>query len=159
MASTDSGPNAPAALPASLPIGRVAERTGLATSAIRFYEDQGLVRSTRNAAGHRRFERSAIRRLSFILIAQRLGYSLDEIRRQLERLPHDSAPSDAEWQEMAAAFGRELDERIAGLTRLRQKLDGCIGCGCLSLERCAIWNAEDHAAGRGSGPRFLIDPD
>ena len=146
-------------LHASLPIGRVAERTGLATSAIRFYEDQGLVRSTRNSAGHRRFERSAIRRLSFILTAQRLGYSLDDIKRQLDRLPHDAAPTDEEWQQMAEAFGRELDERIAGLQRLRDKLDGCIGCGCLSLERCAIWNADDHAATRGAGPRFLVEPD
>jgi len=146
-------------LHASLPIGRVAERTGLATSAIRFYEDQGLVRSSRNAAGHRRFERSTIRRLSFILTAQRLGYSLDEIRLQLDRLPHDAAPTDAEWEHMAESFGRELDERIASLQRLREKLDGCIGCGCLSLERCAIWNAEDHVASRGAGPRFLIDPE
>lgn len=142
-----------------LTIGRVAERTGLATSAIRFYEEQGLVHSWRTEAGHRRFARSAIRRLSFVLTAQRLGYRLEEIRRQLDRLPDDVAPTDAEWEQMAAGFMVELDERIAGLQRLRAKLDGCIGCGCLSLERCAIWNAEDHVSARGPGPRFLIDPD
>lgn len=139
-----------------LTIGRVAERTGLATSAIRFYEEVGLVASTRNAAGHRRFDRSTIRRLSFIMIAQRIGFSLEEIRAQLDRLPHDCAPTDAEWQDMAAGFGQVLQARIAALTRLRDKLDGCIGCGCLSLERCAIWNADDHAATTGPGPRFVL---
>ena len=149
----------PAKKPDLLTIGKVAERTGLSTSAIRFYEAQGLVRSQRNDAGHRRFERSAIRRLSFVLTAQRLGYKLDEIAGHLDRLPHEAAPTDAEWEAMARTFGAELDERIAALQVLRAKLDGCIGCGCLSLERCAIWNADDHAAERGAGPRFLIDPD
>lgn len=78
---------------------------------------------------------------------------------QLDRLPHDAAPTDAEWEHMAESFGRELDQRIASLQRLREKLDGCIGCGCLSLERCAIWNAEDHVASCGAGPRFLSDPE
>ncbi len=142
-----------------LSIGQVAERTGLATSAIRFYEEQGLVFSLRNGAGHRRFRRAAIRRLSFVLTAQRLGYKLDEIREQLDTLPAETAPTDVQWAAMARRFSLELDERIAGLTVLRQKLEGCIGCGCLSLERCGIWNIDDHAAQRGSGPRFLIDPD
>jgi MerR family redox-sensitive transcriptional activator SoxR len=139
-----------------LAIGQVAERTGLATSAIRFYEEQGLVHSERNAAGHRRFRRSAIRRLSFILIAQKLGYRLDDIKEQLDSLPQDSAPSDTQWEELARRFGVELDERISGLQILRDKLDGCIGCGCLSLDRCALYNADDKAAERGSGPRFLL---
>lgn len=139
-----------------LPIGRVAERTGLAVSAIRFYEEVGLVHAQRNAAGHRRFSRSAIRRLSFILIAQRLGYRLDEIKEQLDTLPAEAAPSEADWQQLARRFGAELDERIAGLTQLRQKLDGCIGCGCLSLERCALYNTDDVAVGFGAGPRYLL---
>ena len=139
-----------------LPIGVVAERTGLSTSAIRFYEEQGLVRAERNAAGHRRFRRSAIRRLSFILIAQRLGYRLEEIKEQLDWLPLDAAPTDAQWEELAQRFRIELDERIAGLRVLRDKLEGCIGCGCLSLDRCQLYNTEDRVAVNGSGPRFLL---
>ena len=142
-----------------LPIGAVAERTGLATSAIRFYEEQGLVHAERNAAGHRRFRRSAIRRLSFILIAQKLGYRLDEIRAQLEWLPADAAPTDSQWEELARRFRTELDERITGLQLLRDKLEGCIGCGCLSLDRCQLYNAEDRVAVNGTGPRFLLGDD
>lgn len=140
-----------------LSIGRVAERTGLATSAIRFYEEENLVTSERNDVGHRRFRRSAIRRLSFIMIAQKLGFRLEEIRSQLDQLPAESAPTDQQWEAMAESFGTELDERIAALVRLRENLDGCIGCGCLSLERCAIWNADDHAAATGTGPRFVLE--
>ncbi len=139
-----------------LPIGQVADRTGLAPSAIRFYEEQGLVRAERNAAGHRRFRRSAIRRLSFILIAQKLGYSREDIKAQLDWLPLDAAPTDAQWEELARRFRVELDDRIAGLQVLRDKLDGCTGCGCLSLDRCALYNAEDRVAVRGAGPRFLM---
>ena len=141
----------------TLAIGPVAERTGLAPSAIRFYEDVGLVHAERNAAGHRRFRRASIRRLSFVLIAQKLGYRLDEIKVQLDALPLDAAPTDAQWEQLAATFGQQLDLRVAGLQLLREKLDGCIGCGCLSLERCALYNADDHAASRGPGPRFLLD--
>ena len=139
-----------------LPIGQVADRTGLATSAIRFYEEQGLVRAERNTSGHRRFRRSAIRRLSFILIAQKLGYRLDDIKAQLDHLPLDSAPTDVQWEDLARRFRIELDERIEGLQVLRDKLDGCIGCGCLSLDRCALYNADDRIAVRGAGPRFLL---
>lgn len=139
-----------------LSIGVVADRTGLATSAIRFYEEQGLVRAERNSAGHRRFRRSAIRRLSFILIAQKLGYRLDEIKAQLDWLPMDAAPTDAQWEELARRFRTELDDRIAGLQVLRDKLDGCIGCGCLSLDRCQLYNAEDRVSINGTGPRFLL---
>ncbi len=142
-----------------LAIGAVANRTGLATSAIRFYEEQGLVRAERNSAGHRRFRRSTVRRLSFILIAQKLGYRLDEIKAQLDWLPSDSAPTDAQWEELARRFRTELNERIAGLELLRDKLDGCIGCGCLSLDRCQLYNAEDHVAINGTGPRFLLGDD
>lgn len=139
-----------------LPIGHVAERTGLATSAIRFYEERGLVSAERNDAGHRRFRRSTIRRLSFILIAQRLGYHLEEIKAQLDTLPQDAAPTDGDWERLAARFGVELDARIAALTQLREKLDGCIGCGCLSLDRCALYNSQDMAASLGVGPRWLL---
>jgi MerR family redox-sensitive transcriptional activator SoxR len=140
----------------SLAIGEVAERTGLAVSAIRFYEAKGLVRSSRTASGHRRFPRSAIRRLSFVLIAQRLGYRLVEIREQLDTLPADAAPSVDDWERLSRRFGGELDERIAGLQRLRDKLDGCIGCGCLSLTHCELYNLDDRAAALGSGPRWLL---
>ncbi|MEM7285443.1 MAG: redox-sensitive transcriptional activator SoxR [Actinomycetota bacterium] len=139
-----------------LSIGVVAERTGLATSAIRFYEEQGLVAAERNSAGHRRFRRSSIRRLSFILIAQKLGYRLDEIKAQLDWLPMNAAPTDRQWEELARRFRTELDDRIVGLQLLRDKLDGCIGCGCLSLDRCQLYNAEDRVAINGTGPRFLL---
>lgn len=139
-----------------LSIGKVADRTGLAASAIRFYEAQGLVQSERNSSGHRRFRRAAIRRLSFVLIAQRLGYRLEDIKTQLDSLPLDSAPTGSQWEALARRFGAELDERISGLQVLRDKLDGCIGCGCLSLERCALYNPEDKVAVRGTGPRFLL---
>lgn len=137
-------------------IGAVAERTGLAVSAIRFYEEQGLVQAERASSGHRRFRRSTIRRLSFVRICQKLGYSLDEIRAQLNVLPAGRTPTESDWAKMAEDFRTEIDERIAGLELLRDKLDGCIGCGCLSLERCAIWNAGDDAANLGSGPRWLL---
>ena len=139
-----------------LSIGQVAERTGLAVSANRFYEDVGLVAPQRNAAGHRRFVRSSIRRLSFVLFAQRLGYQLDAIKAQLDTLPPDSAPTDDDWERLSVGFSHELDARIAGLELLREKLSGCIGCGCLSLERCAIYNRDDEAHVLGPGPRWLL---
>ena len=139
-----------------LSIGEVAARTGLAVSAIRFYEDVGLVAPQRNDAGHRRFARSSIRRLSFVLFAQRLGYQLDEIKAQLDTLPPDSAPTDDDWERLSVGFSHELDARIAGLELLREKLSGCIGCGCLSLERCAIYNRDDEAQDLGPGPRWLL---
>ena len=139
-----------------LSIGVVAERVGIAVSAIRFYEEQGLVTATRASSGHRQFERSAIRQLSFVRICQSLGYSLDEIRSQLDRLPNGRAPSDHDWEKLAAGFAVDLDERIAGLQLLREKLDGCIGCGCLSLSRCKLYNPDDRASGLGNGPRYLL---
>ena len=141
---------------ALLAIGAVADRTGVAVSAIRFYEEQGLVQSTRAASGHRRFERSTIRRVSFIRICQQLGYSLDEIRQQLEALPSARTPNEQDWQRLAESFRRDIDARMAGLAQLKEKLDGCIGCGCLSLQRCALYNAGDGAARLGQGPRYLL---
>lgn len=139
-----------------LPIGVVAERTGLAVSAIRFYEEQGLITADRAPSGHRRFARSTIRRISFILACQRLGYALAEIGAHLASLPDGRTPTDADWERLAARFRADLDARITGLLDLRDRLDGCIGCGCLSLDRCAIYNPGDAAAGLGAGPRYLL---
>ncbi|MEZ5912948.1 MAG: redox-sensitive transcriptional activator SoxR [Paracoccaceae bacterium] len=141
---------------ALLPIGVVADRTGLAVSAIRFYEAQGLVFPIRAASGHRQYRRSDIRRLSFVRIAQSLGFAIAEIRGELDRLPKERAPNKADWQRIARHFGAELDRRIAGMTDLRERLDGCIGCGCLSLRACALWNPDDSARATGPGPRYLL---
>lgn len=139
-----------------LSIGQLAARTGLAVSAIRYYEAEGLIRAERNAGGHRRFERAVIRRLSFIQIAQGFGFSLDQIRAELDRLPEGRTPDRADWARISATFRAELDRRIDGLTALRDRLDGCIGCGCLSLDTCALYNRGDKAAKRGAGPRYLL---
>lgn len=139
-----------------LSIGAVADRTGLAVSAVRYYEDEGLIEATRAASGHRRFRRSVIRRVSFIRTCQRLGYTLDEIRGHLAALPAKRTPTEQDWQRLATSFEQDLAGRIGELELLRDKLAGCIGCGCLSLERCAIWNADDVAADFGSGPRWLL---
>lgn len=139
-----------------LTIGDVARRTGLSVSAIRFYEEQRLIEPVRSGGNQRRFLRSDIRRLSFILIAQRLGLSLGEIRAQLARLPHGRTPTARDWAAISQAIRAQLDSRIAELERTRDRLDGCIGCGCLSLEHCAIWNPQDRLAEYGPGPRKLI---
>lgn len=139
-----------------LAIGALAKRTGVSISAIRFYEGKGLVSSERASSGHRRFRKSVIRRLSFILISQRLGYSLEEIRVQLDRLPNGRTPTERDWNRLAQGFAADIDQRIAGLRLLRDKLDGCIGCGCLSMEKCAMWNPHDGANGLGPGPRYLL---
>lgn len=137
-------------------IGAVAERTGVAVSALRFYEEQGLIAATRDPSGHRRFERATIRRVSFIRICRQLGYSLDEIREQLASLPDQRTPTEQDWQALAARFANDIDDRIEGLRQLRDKLDGCIGCGCLSLQRCALYNPDDTASRLGRGPRYLL---
>ncbi len=139
-----------------LSIGQIAERTGLAHSAIRFYEDLGLVCPDRNAGGQRRFERADIRRLSFVMIAQRLGFSLAEIRAEFAALPERRTPTKADWTRISRHFGKELDARIAGLIALRDRLDKCIGCGCLSLRQCHLYNRKDVAAEKGQGPRYLL---
>ncbi len=139
-----------------LSIGEIARRTGLSVSAIRFYEEQRLIEPVRTNGNQRRFLRSDIRRLSFILIAQRLGLSLGEIRHQLAALPQGRTPTARDWEAISTAIRVQLDLRIAELTRTRERLDGCIGCGCLSLEHCAIWNPQDRLAEEGPGPRKLI---
>lgn len=139
-----------------LTIGDLADRTGLAVSAIRFYETHGIVHPVRNAGGHRRYGRADIRRLSFAMIAQQLGFPLSEIGARLAALPDHRAPSRADWAGMAGDFRSEIDTRIARLSDLRDKLDGCIGCGCLSLDTCALYNPQDRARTRGPGPRYLM---
>jgi MerR family redox-sensitive transcriptional activator SoxR len=142
-----------------LTIGDISERTGLAPSAIRHYESEGLVFPTRNAGGQRRYGRADIRRLSFVLIAQQLGFPLSEIRDAMAHLPQHRAPAKSDWSRISKRFGRALDQKIEQLTSLRDKLDGCIGCGCLSLESCHLYNPEDRAKVAGVGPRFVIAPD
>jgi MerR family redox-sensitive transcriptional activator SoxR len=143
-------------LPALLTIGDLARRTGLSVSAIRFWEQRGLVSAIRTAGNQRRFLRSDLRRLSFALAAQRLGLSLAEIEAELAILPQGRAPTAKDWETIAGRIRARLDARIAMLERLRDRLDGCIGCGCLSLDRCALYNPDDLAAGQGPGPRFLM---
>jgi len=140
-----------------VPIGVLARRTGLAVSAIRYYEDRGLIASVRTDGNQRRFLRSDIRRLSFILIAQRLGLGLAEIEREMAALPHGRTPTVLDWQRISRSLRSEIDTRIQLLTRTRNKLDECIGCGCLSLDRCQLYNKEDRAAAGGPGPRFVLD--
>jgi len=144
------------AVSALLTIGELARRTGLSVSAIRFYEARGLVEAIRTGGNQRRFMRSDIRRLSFALIAQRCGLTLAEIQDEMAMLPHGRAPNKADWQSISARLRSTLDERIAMLERTRDRLDGCIGCGCLSLETCALYNPGDRAARAGQGPRFLL---
>lgn len=139
-----------------LPIGRLAARTGLAVSAIRYYETQGLLTPLRNEGGQRRFRRSDIRRLSFVMIAQQFGFTLPQIRDVLTTLPKGRTPDAEDWSRIGSMFREELDTRIATLTKLRDNLDGCIGCGCLSLKKCALHNPDDKAGHRGTGPRYLM---
>jgi len=141
---------------ARLTIGQVARRTGLAVSAIRFYEERGLVAPLRNAGGQRRFRSSDIRRLSFVLIAQQLGFSLEEIIESLKSLPEGRTPTKRDWARISQSFRQVLQERIDIMTRLQERLDGCIGCGCLSLAKCALYNPEDRANRFGAGPRYLL---
>ena len=140
-------------------IGQLSERTGAAGSAIRFYETRGLVTPLRSAGGQRRFLRSDIRRISFILIAQRLGLTLGEIKDHLDSLPDGRTPTKKDWTRISRSMRAELDQRIETLTRLRARLDGCIGCGCMSLKSCALYNPDDGAGVHGAGPRYLLGDD
>jgi MerR family redox-sensitive transcriptional activator SoxR len=142
-----------------LTIGEVSARSGVASSALRFYEERGLIRSERASSGHRRFSRPVIRRVAFIVFAQRVGLSLDEIGRELEKLPADRVPNRGDWAKLSTAWSSRIDERIAELERLKAGLTECIGCGCLSLARCKLANPGDRAAAGGAGPRYWIgDP-
>jgi MerR family redox-sensitive transcriptional activator SoxR len=137
-------------------IGDLAERTGLAVSAIRFYETKGLVTPARNKGGQRRYLRSDIRRLSFVLIAQQLGFSIEEIRTALASLPAGRTPTQKDWEKISRDFRGQLDERIQRVTRLRDYLDGCIGCGCLSMKKCVLVNPQDGLKKFGAGPRSVM---
>lgn len=137
-------------------IGTLARRTGLAVSAIRYYETQGLVRSERTAGGQRRFLRSDIRRLSFVMISQKFGFSIADIRITLEALPDGRTPNEADWADLSKGFRAHLDAKIETLTKMRDSLDGCIGCGCLSLKRCVLYNPADRAGRHGPGARYLM---
>ena len=139
-----------------LTIGEVARRSGVATSALRFYEDKGLIRSIRTSGGHRAYERPVIRRIAFIVFAQRVGLTLGEVAEELAKLPENRVPRRADWAKLSASWTARIDERIADLQRLRAGLTECIGCGCLSLDRCALANPEDRVSAQGPGPRFLL---
>lgn len=139
-----------------LSIGELSRRTGMSVSAIRFYEARGLVTAIRTGGNQRRFARADMRRLSFALIAQQLGLTLSEISTELATLPQGRAPTRRDWQAVSRRIRGALDQRIEMLERTRDLLDGCIGCGCLSLGRCALYNPGDRAARAGAGPRFLM---
>ena len=138
-------------------IGTLAKRTGVAVSAIRYYEERKLLTSLRTAGNQRRFLRSDIRRISFILIAQKLGLGLTQIEAELATLPQGRTPTLTDWQRISRSMRVALDTKIQLLTRTKQKLDQCIGCGCLSLQRCQLYNKDDRAAGGGTGPRYVLD--
>jgi MerR family transcriptional regulator, redox-sensitive transcriptional activator SoxR len=139
-----------------LTIREVARRSGVAASALRFYEERGLITSVRAGSGHRRYPRPVLRRIAFIVFAQRIGLTLDEIGAELARLPADRAPTRRDWSRLARSWAVRIDQRIAELERLKHGLTECIGCGCLSLERCRLANPDDRAARLGSGPRYWV---
>lgn len=139
-----------------LTIGDVARRSGVAASALRFYEERGLISSERAGSGHRRYPRPVLRRIAFIVFAQRVGLTLDEIGAELAKLPPDRAPNRRDWSRLSSRWTSRIDHQIAELERLKAGLTECIGCGCLSLERCKLANPGDRAAGLGPGPRYWV---
>ncbi len=140
---------------ARLMIGELAARSGAAPSALRFYESKGLLSSERTSGGQRVYDRSTLRRVAFIRAAQRVGLTLEEIGKALDTLPSRRTPTAADWARLSASWRSKLDQRIAELQRLRDELDNCIGCGCLSLKACSLYNPNDRAAELGTGPRYL----
>ena len=139
-----------------LTIGEVARRSGVATSALRFYEERGLIASERAGSGHRRYQRPVLRRIAFIVFAQRVGLTLDEIGAELARLPPERVPTRRDWSRLARTWTERIDRRIAELERLKAGLTECIGCGCLSLDRCRLANPGDRAGRLGAGPRYWV---
>ena len=139
-----------------LTITEVSRRSGVASSALRFYEERDLIKSERAGSGHRRYPRAVLRRIAFIVFAQKMGLSLDEIGAELARLPENRVPQSTDWARLSGSWTRRIDERIAELERLRAGLTQCIGCGCLSLKHCQWANPADMAGGLGSGPRYLM---
>jgi MerR family transcriptional regulator, redox-sensitive transcriptional activator SoxR len=140
-----------------LTIGEVARRSGVAASALRFYEDRGLITSERAGSGHRRYPRPVLRRIAFIVYAQRVGLTLQEIGNELAKLPGNHAPTRRDWSRLSTKWSSRIDVRIAELQRLKLGLTECIGCGCLSLDRCRLANPADRAAAAGPGPRYWIE--
>ena len=139
-----------------LTIGELSTRSGVAASALRFYEERGLINSERNSAGHRRYARPTIRRVAFIVFAQKVGLTLEEIRTELAKLPGDRVPKRGDWARLSKSWTTRIDERIAELERLKLGLTECIGCGCLSLDRCKLANPDDRAGRAGPGPRYWV---
>ena len=139
-----------------LTIGDISSRSGVASSALRFYEQRGLITSVRAGSGHRRYPQPVLRRIAFIVFAQRVGLTLDEIGAELAKLPPDRVPTRRDWARLSSRWSSRIDERIAELERLKLGLTECIGCGCLSLDRCKLANPGDRAAGFGAGPRYWI---
>jgi MerR family transcriptional regulator, redox-sensitive transcriptional activator SoxR len=137
-------------------IGELARRAGVAASALRYYEQLGLISSDRSAGGQRRYARATLRRVAFIRAAQVVGLSLDEVRSALARLPDERTPNKTDWNRVSATWIRRIDERIDELHELRGRLDSCVGCGCLSLRTCRLYNPDDTAATRGAGARWLL---
>jgi MerR family redox-sensitive transcriptional activator SoxR len=142
-----------------LTISQVSRRSGVAASALRFYEDRGLIESERAGSGHRRYHRSVLRRIAFVVFAQRIGLSLDEVATELAALPGNRVPERADWAKLSRGWTRRIDARIAELQRLRSGLTGCIGCGCLSLQQCQFANPGDRVGRSGPGPRFWLRGD
>ena len=142
---------------ADLTIGAVSDRTGVAASALRYYEAEDLIHATRSSGGQRRYARDTLRRVSFVRVAQQVGLSLDEIRVALASLPANRTPNHKDWERLSTSWRPRLDAQIRMLERLRDRLDGCIGCGCLSLGFCKLANPDDEVASRGPGPRFILD--
>jgi MerR family transcriptional regulator, redox-sensitive transcriptional activator SoxR len=142
-----------------LSIGQLAERSGVAPSALRYYESQGLIESTRSEGGQRRFERGTLRRVAFVRVAQQVGLTLEEIRDALHSLPARRTPTEKDWERLSVAWRPRIDAQIRMLERLRDRLDGCIGCGCLSLRACKLLNPDDQMAEHGPGARHIIEED
>jgi MerR family redox-sensitive transcriptional activator SoxR len=140
-----------------LSIGALSERTGVAPSALRYYEAEGLIHATRSSGGQRRYARHVVRRVSFVRVAQQVGLRLDEIREALASLPENRTPTEEDWAKLSSSWRPRLEAQIHMLERLRDRLDGCIGCGCLSLRYCRILNPGDEVAVRGPGPRYVLD--
>jgi len=143
-------------MPDLMTIGEVSRRSGVATSALRFYEERGLISSERAGSGHRRYARSVLRRVAFVVFAQRVGLTLQEIGTEFAKLPPDRAPTRRDWSSLSRGWSARIDDRIAELERLKIGLTECIGCGCLSLERCKLANPGDRASGLGPGPRYWV---
>jgi MerR family redox-sensitive transcriptional activator SoxR len=141
-------------MPGLITISEVSRRSGVAASALRFYEERGLIKSERAGSGHRRYPRAVLRRIAFIVFAQRMGLTLDEVAAELAKLPENRVPERSDWAKISGSWTMRIDERIAELERLRASLTQCIGCGCLSLQECQLANAGDRAGRLGPGPRY-----